>query len=274
MKGFPHTARRLLIRLVRIGLCALIAVVAFAGCREQQVNLPLATPEGSLDLPFDTIARSERGDGNNRYRTVGPRLFVVSSAAELAALDGAVAPRTWAQLQQVDWQRYLVMAVFEGKQGSITRPKSGIEIRRISLRGETVVVYATIHKGAPGTVKLMMETAPYHIVQVRRGPWAQGQVEYLLDVDGVVSNPKTPPQPTPDATNPPWRRTVPLRTPSKAPTKPTSGIIPGRSVAGVPLPIRYGWNPLQREQKFTVNISNPGCGLELAPRPEEGLRTL
>jgi hypothetical protein len=258
------TALRSPIRLVRIGLHALIVTLALSGCWAWQTN-----------LRFDTIERSAVGYGNRRYRTSGPQLIIVCDVSQLAALDGAVFYPTWAQLQKVDFQQYIVIAVFQGALGVVFYPRSGIEIRSITLRGKTVTVHATVYKHTPGTEVMPEQTAPYHIVQVRRGRWTQDQVEYLLDLDGEMINPKTPPQPTPTqvVTYPPSRRTVPSRTPSKAPTKPTSGIIPGSLVAGAPVPIRHRESSAKRSGLFIIDMSNLGCGLGLAFRPEEGLKT-
>lgn len=96
-------------------------------------ELDLATPEAlapakshqgeqpAVNLPFQSV---EHASGTGElYEDRQPGVIVISTAEEVAKLDGRITPESLAQLQTLDYQKHLAIAVFQG-----WKPADGFDI--------------------------------------------------------------------------------------------------------------------------------------------------
>ncbi len=174
------------IRMLRLPLLA--ALLILGACRvgpPEPILAPTSTQVSEVDLPFETIERSERGGGSNAGTILQPALVIIGDPAEIETLDETVRPEALARLAQVDLTRYFVVVAYRGLYPELLTPKSGIEIQRIRREGARVTVEALFYQPIPRRERLQVETYPYHIVQVPR-EGLQGELTFLLEMDGKV----------------------------------------------------------------------------------------
>ncbi len=165
-----------------------VALLILGACRAGPSThnpTPTSTRVSGIDLPFETIERSEGGIYGGRD-ILQPALVIIGDLAEVGTLDETVTPEALARLRQVDFTRYFVVVAYRGRYPELLRPKSGDEIQRVRQEGATITVEALFYEPTPRLARSPIETYPYHIVQVRRDRGLRGEFTFLLEVDGKV----------------------------------------------------------------------------------------
>ena len=156
-------------------IVALVAGLALlAACQPQE-----------YDLSFETIERRDSSGTGEYYEDKGPRLVVIAKASEADALGNTVSLDAQAQLRNLDFDRYFVIAVFQGWRPEIPTPQSGAEVYRISRNGNTVTIYTHLYEPVEGHARLPVSNSPYHLVKVRREEDMRGELEFVLSIDGL-----------------------------------------------------------------------------------------
>ena len=136
-------------------------------------------------LPFETIERADTPGTGEEYEGEEPKLAIIAEAGKINALEDTVSSDALAQLRDMDFDQYFAVAVFQGWQPQLPPPPSGVEIQRISKKRSTITIYAHFHEPA-GEVWRPVEISPYHLVRVQRGKEMQGEIKFVLNVDGTV----------------------------------------------------------------------------------------
>lgn len=117
-----------------------------------------------LDIPFETLALDQTGVVTpSATLTQGAQLLLLTSPAQLEDIAGMVSPEALAALQQVDYSREAVVALFRGSQPPSDYHIAIDHITRWVDRLEVAAEYWA--PGAQGEVA-GAPTAPYHLVKV------------------------------------------------------------------------------------------------------------
>jgi len=185
--------------LLLAGLVAVSVVIALIGGRTRPpqesatATPPLAAPTatklpGEVDLPFQTIERADTPGTGQNYEGEEPKLIITAEIEEINKIENTVSLDAQKQLHNTDFSEYFPVAVFQG-----VKPTNmyGAEIRRVSRRGDTVVIYAHFTQRDPEREAADMLTSPYHLVKIRKEGGLQGKIEFILDVDGTVLTQQT-----------------------------------------------------------------------------------
>ena len=175
-----NSIRSLFTMLALPGLVALAGLVLVAvaiipsGCQGRK----------EVDLLFETIEKSER----SRYSMPDSKMVIITEAGERNALESIVSLNAQAQLQDLDFDQYFAVAVFQGLKGT---NMYGADIQRMARRGDTITVYAHFTERDPELVAADINTSPYHLVKVQKGGTLQGRIEFVLNVDGTMVDQQT-----------------------------------------------------------------------------------
>lgn len=109
--------------LLALGLLALGA----CGSREPESALTVFDTQ-EPGLAFETIELTEYGA---RYEGKDPKVEVVGELDAIHSLWHQVSPKLMAELQRMDYDRYLVLILFHGRRND-TPYHPGAEIRRVT----------------------------------------------------------------------------------------------------------------------------------------------
>lgn len=140
-----------------------------------------------LDVQFETIARNEGGaDIAAESARVDPQLLLLTSPEQLEEVAGLVDPQTMATLQQVNFQRYAVVAVFRGWQGSYNYQTI---IDHIIRRGDRLIVHVQFWSPSPWYASPAALSFPYHLVKVDKQWLPVGKPELVLQSYPVTPTP-------------------------------------------------------------------------------------
>ena len=159
----------------------LVLMTVTAAC---QVPMPLPTPPpstpGEVAVPFATIALNDSGgDIDITQHEIGgkPQGLLLTSPDQLAGLESWVNPPTWAALQQVDFQRDAVIALFRGR-----KPSSNYQtiIERITKQADKLIIHAQFWEPSPHWASKAEVTFPYHVVKISQHDVSSGQLELVL----------------------------------------------------------------------------------------------
>lgn len=169
----------------------LVLMMVTAAC-QWQIPLPaspLPTPSG-VAIPFETIEVSEGGGVVEKLGPgTGPRLLLLTAPDEIVEIEHNISPQAYAELQQVDFQQYIVMALFRGR-----KPTTDYQtiIEQVWRQDNRLLVYAQFWEPSPVSIVGDAVTSPYHLVKVARHDFPSGQPELVL-----VPIPLTPTPPSP-----------------------------------------------------------------------------
>jgi hypothetical protein len=147
------------------------------------------TPFG-VAISFETIEVSEGGGVVEKLEPfTGPRLLLLTESDEIVDLEHNISPQAYAGLQQVDFQQFVVIALFRGR-----KPYSKYQtvIEQVWRQDDRLLVYAQFWEPSPFYGSAPAETSPYHLVKVARHDLPSGQPELVL-----VPIPLTPTPPPP-----------------------------------------------------------------------------
>jgi len=131
------------------------------------------------ELPFETLERQEISN----YQNKEPGLVVITKQTEVNNLDDWVVQEVRSRLQTIDYNAYIVIAVFQGWKPTT---RYGVQIQRITRKGSVINVYALFSDPKPGEPTGDLATSPYHLVRVQKvGTWGQ-RITFNLVVDGAI----------------------------------------------------------------------------------------
>jgi|GEM_PF-687462 hypothetical protein len=144
-----------------------------------------ACQPGETALSFDTIEQRDVSGTGKMMEGPNPVIFVVANADRADKLKGLITAEAQAKLQNLDYDKYVAVAVFQGKKSSTGY---SIQIDRIVRTGDHVRVYPKFTEPRPDESTGAMLTSPYHLVQVRKiEDWRSSMLFYLI-VNGVVED--------------------------------------------------------------------------------------
>ena len=167
-----------------------LCVLCLVACQPHVTELlpvgesPPATESPSL--PFETIERAKFANTGQYYEGQDPKLVVISEEQESHSLGDVISTEAQAQLQSLDFDQYFAAVAFKGIVGCVY---PGIMIQRIGVEGNVITFYAHVLEPIGGVCKTMI-TSPYHVVKVRRQEM-QGEIEFILNVDGTMVSRET-----------------------------------------------------------------------------------
>ena len=165
----PRIARRPNARV--FSLFAMLAVLILPACQ------PRVT-----DLSFETVALSELSN----YGAKEPDLVVIAQPAEVDALNGWVEPDVLARVRAIDYGTSIVIGVFQGWKPTT---RYGVQIERITRRGDVITVHALFTERKPGTGAADAETSPYHLVRLpKTGVWRKAITFNLVSDDELATS--------------------------------------------------------------------------------------
>lgn len=177
-----------MLRPSRLLFLATLALLAGASaCRPKATETPQLTEWPiETELLFETIVRGDGGE----YEGSTPRVISIASRQDIDRLDGLIGQNVQDRLAEVDFSRYLVIAVFRGHQANAGHDTF---IERVTRRGDAVVVYTQFREPRPDQVAEDIATSPYHIIKVPRDEDIGRETELLLQIQMV-----TPTAPSPE----------------------------------------------------------------------------
>jgi hypothetical protein len=160
--------------MARAGLMIVLVVAVLGGCKRE------------ADLSFETIERANQpGNVNYFYQDREPKAVVIAEASDIDALGNTVSLNAQTQLQALDLNRYLAIAVFQGWRPELPSPRSGIEVTRITREGSTVTIYALSYGPVEDYARMDVEISAYHLVKIQQGEGLQGDIKLVLNVEEV-----------------------------------------------------------------------------------------
>ena len=128
-------------------------------------------------LFYDTILITDRG---NEYKKTEPLLMITTQASELPQLESNVLESIHPILNQVNFEKYFLIAVFQGWKDTLG---FGVEIQKITLSGKEIMVNAHFITPVPGRGLAAAVSSPHHIVKVRKVNLT-GTYRVVLQIDG------------------------------------------------------------------------------------------
>jgi hypothetical protein len=135
------------------------------------------------DLPFETIESADLLGPGEYSEEETPKIIIITELEQVDDRVGdAVSPQAQAQLRDLDFDRYFVVGVFQGRRPYIYWA-SGVEIQRIEQRGDTITILAHFYEPIEDQVRGGM-AAPYQLLRIRKGGSIRGEFNFILKVNG------------------------------------------------------------------------------------------
>lgn len=151
---------------------------------------PIAAPTvepGVAAIPFETLSLNETGEGvNDTSVTDQLQLLLLNNAAQVIAIEVMVNPEDFIRLQEVDYERYAVIGLFRGVQGSSNYQTI---IQALSRENDQLIVKAELWTPSPYYESTAALTYPYHLVQIVKADLPNGDVVLQLDPTFITSSP-------------------------------------------------------------------------------------
>lgn len=186
-------------RQCMVVMVGLVIVAGSAGCADLMHYFPppptktpfvlTQLPEGAVELAFETLGKDYSG-GLLSIRH--PTLVVVANQAENQVWGNLFYPDALKRLQQhpqeVDYDRYFVLAAFRGYAGC-----GGpiIEIKQVIRQGDVIQVYAYLPDYPRDLACPPEASSAYHLIKVRKeGEWDSEFTFILYDNDRPVAETK------------------------------------------------------------------------------------
>lgn len=164
-----------------LGLAALLV----AGCQGSvwqmiPTPLPTFTPEGA-SLPMATI-RQGLFFSEQYYTAKQPAIVVVARPEEIVQIEQWLDDEILAGLKSIDYEKQLVIVVFQGAGPS----DRNAEVKVVARSGSIVTVVAYFNEPPKGAPRELTLASPYHIVAVEKvGEW-DATFTFRLVVQGEV----------------------------------------------------------------------------------------
>lgn len=139
-----------------------------------------------VDLLFETVEQRDASGTGQIYQDTQPGLIVIATPEETASLGGLVTSEAQAQLQNLNYNIYFAIAIFQGRKPTT---RYGVQIEHITHKGNIVTVHALFKEPQPGEPKGDEVTSPYHLVRVQKGgPWKQTITFNLIVGNAIVTS--------------------------------------------------------------------------------------
>jgi len=167
-----------------ITLTTTLLFIFVVACQPQPLTPQPLTPPPVTELPFETVAQDEWGV--NDEMDAEPQLVLLTTADDLTNIKDLVNEEDFANLQQVDFQDYFVVALFRG-----WRPSSNYQtiIERITRRNDALTVEAQFWEPSPKWASAAAITSPYHIVKIAKDGLEPAQLELTLNTYTITPTP-------------------------------------------------------------------------------------
>jgi len=134
------------------------------------------------DLVFETIERQEISG----YQDKKPGLVIIAKQTEVTGLDALVTQEIQSRLQTTNYNAYVVVGVFQGWKPTT---RYGVQIERITRRGNVITVHVQLSEPKPSEPTGDLATSPYHLVRVQKiGTWGQTITFNLVAGDVIVTS--------------------------------------------------------------------------------------
>lgn len=146
-------------KYVRFILILLTTVKMLVACH---MNAAPPLQPGEVNVPFETMAQDQWGvDHDPSHRE--PKLFLLATKEELPQVKDLVDQKVMRQLEQVDFQQYMIVALFRG-----TKPSSNYQttITRLTQKDNELIVYAQFWEPNTAYASATAYTSPYHIIKL------------------------------------------------------------------------------------------------------------
>ncbi len=144
------------------------------------VEKPAPTVE-EIDLSFETLAR---GDYTSPPVST-PGMVVITSQDQIGQFEAQANKDVIDQLKSIDYNRFFVVGVFRGPQGSTG---NGVVIQRVFQRRAQVIVQAQFLVPGPYPA-IQVATSPYQLIKVQKPAGAASGSDFLLETREVIATP-------------------------------------------------------------------------------------
>jgi hypothetical protein len=156
-------------RLV-ISLIFITVAILLNACVAQEVSLPFTTVEKEVGTRA----------GAQRYEDKQPNLMIVATADEISSLIPYLAPEFRSVLAGTDFDRYFVIAVFQGLKPTYDYE---VQIDRVAYSDKNVRIFSQFLEPTKGQMVHPVQSSPYHVVKVEKPHALAGsEVEFTLVV--------------------------------------------------------------------------------------------
>jgi len=194
MRGYKVSSRDIEGALLRAFFLTAIIILLGTGACSREITptavAPTATPTSVVPvgtvLPFQTVEQGIYGD----YSVRQPRAVLITSPQDIPSLNGTVSPESrglvTAQLQRVDFQRYVAIVVFRGRKAT---HGFDVTVEAVAREGDKLVVYAQFWEPSPSWAVANEATSPFHIITVPRDAGLPEDVEIVLRSRPVTPTP-------------------------------------------------------------------------------------
>jgi hypothetical protein len=169
----PHKRNRILAVAVLICIASIIVALRIYAGKPK--------PE---KLQFQTIEQAEYGSLSSLYEACGPELIVITWAKEIENLDRIFNEDAKTKLKTIDYSKYFVILVFQGR-----RPTLGyrVNIIKITRLQNDITILVDFTEPRPDMEAAPMESSPYQLIQMEKyGIWNQGITFKLAVNQGIV----------------------------------------------------------------------------------------
>jgi len=138
-----------------------LSAILVAGCsREQEIVLPTETTE--ITIPFETIEKSEEPVTGEYYEGSEPKLVVITKIEDIDTLGNTISTNAQERLRNLDYNQQIAIVVFQSDHIDWI----GIEIQRVTLKNNLVMIEADITERNPEYEFLDTKLSPYHVISI------------------------------------------------------------------------------------------------------------
>ncbi len=152
------------------------SLVTLVGCQQTGIN-----------VPFETIGQATEYSGAMGYPDGEPLVILLTTPGEISQIEEFISQAALEQLTALDFQQYVVIAVFRGLKSNTGFPTI---IERVTLRDNQATVYTQFwDEGKGGYAVGAASTSPYHLVKVHRDAGINQDTTLHLESRLVVPTP-------------------------------------------------------------------------------------
>lgn len=169
-------------RQITFLMVALVLIGLTGACQPIRASPTPLTDE--VEVSFDTLALDE--EGLVPLVSEDPLLLMITSSAEIPAIADRISYDNLEKLKTVDFQHYIVIALFRDMQLSTGYPTY---IKRIVQRNQQWVVYAEFWAPPAISHQGMAITATYHLVKVAKQEQTSEDTELVLETKLITPTP-------------------------------------------------------------------------------------
>jgi len=132
---------------------------------EPTARIPTLIVEGT-PYPFETIERDEGGYGDvDKYYGKGSWMNILVQQCDIDKIEGLISEQSQKTLWNMEFDEYLVVAVFQGLQPSTGY---GVQILEVTQIGDRILVYADFKTPGPDEGVGDSITLPSELIQLRK----------------------------------------------------------------------------------------------------------